>query len=59
MAEKLEDEARAATLADLHGWADVDGRDARIRELGAAFAESEAARAPLVRHNAELRALLD
>ncbi len=31
MAEKLEDEARAATLADLHGWADVDGRDAITR----------------------------
>lgn len=31
MAEKLDVEARAAALADLQGWADVNGRDAITR----------------------------
>ncbi|MBO6519005.1 MAG: 4a-hydroxytetrahydrobiopterin dehydratase [Rhodospirillales bacterium] len=31
MAEKLTDDSRAAALAELHGWADVDGRDAITR----------------------------
>lgn len=31
MADKLDAAARAEALADLHGWADVDGRDAITR----------------------------
>ncbi len=42
MAEKLTGQLRAAALAELDGWADVDGRDAitksfRFKDFNAAF----------------------